>query len=236
MSQNDEQETAEPVRIRKTTTTPCYADPTLMVHCPRHGVEVELPDCFHCARFIRLEQEPGGRILLRCAAREASVPRGGPATVASLRALPLSAVMNRAVHCVLADTPLSTAARLLIERDISGAPVVDAGGSPLGMISKTDIVRALWGTERPDGASWLLHADEPPVDRLRRLDATGDGRPGTVEDVMMPIPFTLLELATVGEAIDMMLRERVHRVPVVSACGRVVGIVTATDVLARLRA
>lgn len=58
----------------------------------------------------------------------------GPATVGELMAIdPI---------VVRADLPLGEAAELLDRHQISGAPVVDATGSLVGVLSQTDLVRA----------------------------------------------------------------------------------------------
>jgi CBS domain-containing protein len=57
------------------------------------------------------------------------------------------------------------------------------------------------------------------------------GPGATVGDIMTPVTFTLTEDASVSRAAALMAFERVHRVPVVDAGGKVVGIVSALDVL-----
>ncbi len=50
-------------------------------------------------------------------------------------------IMTRDVAFVTADTHICDVARLLIERGISGVPVVDADHRPVGMISEGDLIR-----------------------------------------------------------------------------------------------
>jgi CBS domain-containing protein len=52
-------------------------------------------------------------------------------------------VMSPAVLCVTRDLGVVALTRLLLERGISGAPVVDERGHPIGVVSKTDLVGAL---------------------------------------------------------------------------------------------
>jgi predicted transcriptional regulator len=52
-------------------------------------------------------------------------------------------VMNPNVLVIREDEDLSIAARLMANRKIKGIPVVDQSGSPIGIITTTDIVRAL---------------------------------------------------------------------------------------------
>jgi len=51
--------------------------------------------------------------------------------------------MNPNVLVIREDEDLSIAARLMANRKIKGIPVVDQSGSPIGIITTTDIVRAL---------------------------------------------------------------------------------------------
>jgi len=92
----------------------------------------------------------------------------------------------------------------LLAKGFSGAPVVDDRGVPIGIISKSDLVRD----------QFLLGG--------------GNKR---VSEVMMPAAFTLPETASIYEAAALMAERHVHRVPVVAEDGRVVGIVSSLDVL-----
>lgn len=53
------------------------------------------------------------------------------------------AVMTAEPVTVGVDAPLEDAATLLVDRDVSRLPVLDAGGTLVGMVSKSDIVRSL---------------------------------------------------------------------------------------------
>ncbi len=86
--------------------------------------------------------------------------------------------------------------------------VVNERGLPVGMVSKTDIVRHRYEngeTEAGEGA--------------------------TVGELMVPIAFTLLEGATLGHAAALMAWEGVHRIPICSDAGDVIGIISALDVV-----
>jgi CBS domain-containing protein len=56
-------------------------------------------------------------------------------------ALPAGDLMTRDVVVLLQETPLREAARIMIQNRISGAPVVDAQGRCVGVLSAMDFVR-----------------------------------------------------------------------------------------------
>jgi CBS domain-containing protein len=114
---------------------------------------------------------------------------------------PAEAIMSRDVTCVSPDLPVGMLAHLLEDTGYSGAPVVDDDDVLVGMVSQSDLLA---------GAS-----------RAAR----------TVRDLMMPIAFSMNEHAPVGAVAAMMAYEGVHRVPVVDDDGRVVGLVSALDVV-----
>ena len=52
----------------------------------------------------------------------------------------VSEIMSRPVFTVTADTSVKAAAQLLVERDISALPVVDAKGRLVGIVSEADLL------------------------------------------------------------------------------------------------
>jgi CheY-like chemotaxis protein/predicted transcriptional regulator len=115
-------------------------------------------------------------------------------------------VMSRGVLCVPAEMTLDDLAAVLIERALGTAPVVDAGGRLIGMVTTTDLARAAWDPE------------------LR-------GRSATVADVMMPFAFTLAGSATLARAAALMSYEGVGRIVIAAPDGRVAGVISGMDVM-----
>lgn len=136
----------------------------------------------------------------------------------------IAAIMSRVVFCVRPDVSVELLARLLLEHDVSGFPVVDDDGRAIGVITKTDLVRHLHerGIDRAGDASVLAavgrgdHADQAAT---------------TVGELMMPAVFTLAHGDPVVKAAAVMAAERIHRVPIVDDDGRVCGLVSALDVM-----
>ncbi|MCA9523924.1 MAG: CBS domain-containing protein [Myxococcales bacterium] len=135
-------------------------------------------------------------------------------------------VMTGQVICLRPDMSVESVTQLFLEHRISGAPVIDDDGRPIGVISKTDLVRESF--DRDSLTEW----DVTPTD-----DDTREGfhvqreTRATVAEVMTPVVVTLEASAPITEAARLMIEQRIHRIPVVSDTGRVVGIVSAVDLL-----
>lgn len=140
-------------------------------------------------------------------------------------------LMTTDVVTVKPDTPVADIARLLIERNISAAPVVDDGGRVLGMVSEGDLlVRPEIGTERP--RAWWLSLLTSSEDEARDYVKTHGRR---AEHVMTRDVVTVSEDASIGSIARLLEQKRIKRVPVVKD-GKLVGIVSRADILRALAA
>jgi len=135
----------------------------------------------------------------------------------------IAEVMQRDVTCVTRDVSVEALTGLFIERGISAVPVVDDDGFPIGIVSKTDLVRERW----EDGDTVVASAPPPPgvLGGMHEADVAR----ALVADVMMPLTYTLCEDDPLSRAAAVMDVERVHHLPVVAADGRVVGILSSLD-------
>lgn len=84
-----------------------------------------------------------------------------------LAKLTVGQVMTHDPYTVTPTTPIQHAARIMLDRKVSGLPVVDAEDKPVGIITETDVFRMLvdqWGyftTQRVDpGLVATLIAEE----------------------------------------------------------------------------
>ena len=183
------------------------------VPCPARGHEVPIEGCLDCDRFRGLRvRAASGEAVVVChtdasleAIETATRRLGGGSGAAS--ATPVSEIMTRDVVCVSEGLGVDALVELFIQRGISGAPVVDQAGRPVGIVSKTDVLRD--GAERAGGLP----------------------RHATVGDIMMPVAFCLPANESVARAAALMAFEGVHRLPIVGVEGEVVGLVSPLDVL-----
>jgi CBS domain-containing protein/uncharacterized membrane protein len=140
-----------------------------------------------------------------------------------------SDVMTRDVVMVSADAPIPAVARTLLAHGISAAPVVDADGLPIGMVSENDLV-VCDETARPERRDWwlrLLAGDLPhEADFLTQI---GRSR-RTARDVMASPVVTVAAHTPLTEVAQLLGKHRIKRVPVMDA-GKMVGIVSRADLL-----
>jgi len=130
-------------------------------------------------------------------------------------------IMTPTVVTVLPDLPLCKLISLLMDLNIGGVPVVDEGGFPIGMVSKSDLVS--------DEFHWdeLCDSARAPREGAAELECGGCG---TVEDVMTHGSLSVLPTATVQEASALMVAHHVHRLTIVDRTGRLIGILTTFDI------
>jgi CBS domain-containing protein len=129
---------------------------------------------------------------------------------------------------------VETVLNRLEERHISGLPVVDKAGKVVGIVSEADLLFR----ERPirlplylaflDGIIYLDPLDHFVQQLKKSLGVF-------VQDVMTPNPITIAPDAPISQAADVMLEQRVNRLPVVDEAGKLVGIITRDDLLQALK-
>ena len=152
-----------------------------------------------------------------------------------MRNLTAKDIMTAQVITVSEDLPVSKLAKLLTNRMISGAPVVDQEGNLIGVVSLSDIVESYThhGQDRenvPHGNSYQAAL----ADKLNEEDSEGlhleleDGL--LVQDIMTPAVIHVTEETVVAEMAQTMLAGRLHRL-IVTKNHKVVGIVTTIDML-----
>ena len=146
-----------------------------------------------------------------------------PAITHGLFELTAADLMSRDLTTIPEKMPLRGAARLLRRAGVSGAPVVDARGRCVGVLSATDFLRRAEDEDHPHHSG--LHSEWEVIE-VAEVGAD-DVRTYMTRDLVKAAPD-----AGVGELARMMLDAHVHRVVVVDPEDRPVGIVTSTDILA----
>jgi CBS domain-containing protein len=137
-------------------------------------------------------------------------------------------VMRTDVITVGPDATVREVARLFLEHDISGAPVVDEEGRLLGIVTEGDVIEQDADLHLPSTFAFLdgyLQIGEKKFEEQFRR-ATGS----TVRDLMTKDVVTLSTEETVRKAATIMADKRINRIPVLYE-GKVVGIVGRHEVL-----
>lgn len=122
-------------------------------------------------------------------------------------------VMNAKLTTVAPQTTLPEAVRLVSERGIRHLPVVD-GGALVGIVSDRDLKRAMASSATSLSAHELSYL----LDKLK------------VGEIMTRAVITIAPGFPVEEAARIMIKEKISALPVTEG-GRLVGIITETDVL-----
>jgi len=135
-------------------------------------------------------------------------------------------VMTRPVLTVTPDGTIAEAARLMLERHVSGLPVLDGDGKIVGMLTEGDLLRrAETGTER-HRPRWLELIIGPG--RLARDYVDTHAR--RIAEVMTGDVITVTPQTELPDLVQLMENSHIKRVPVVD-CGRLVGIVSRADLV-----
>ena len=135
-------------------------------------------------------------------------------------------VMTAGVVTIAPDASVLEAIRLMLQRRISGLPVVDASGTLVGMVTEGDFLRrSELGTERK-APRWIEFLTGPGAGAEQYVHAHGR----KVRDVMTSELYIVDEETSLSKVVDTMERRGIKRVPVLRA-GKLVGIVTRTNLL-----
>jgi len=142
-------------------------------------------------------------------------------------ALTAADLMTRDVITIPEHMSLRTAAHMLARAQVTGAPVINEEGACTGVLSGSDFVR--WaddGSPRRLAAAsscicadWqMVEVEDLPLDEVRLY---------MTSDVVTATPHT-----GIVELTRMMLNAHIHRILIVDARRRPLGIISATDIMA----
>lgn len=202
----------------------------MRVACPRRGV-VDVMECSGCPDCIGVSINPDGSFLyctLGPDRKKTVVAKNPPAIRSRAGEIRVAEIMSSPVRTVRDDLGVEELVGFFLKHNISGAPVVDAEGCPVGVVSKTDLLRLAGFASASSAEGRAARAASYDLD-LNGLSMASWGGV-TARDVMAPILFHLPEDATVAQAAALMAFEGIHRVPIVRE-RQIVGMVSSLDVL-----
>ena len=141
------------------------------------------------------------------------LPRTSHLVLDAVRAADL---MTPSPMSIRAAATVPEAIATLTEKGFSAAPVIDESGRPIGVLSRADIL--IHERER------LRSAVVPAIDNT------------IVHDIMTPAVFSVTPETPVEQVVEQMLTLNVHQLYVVDRDQFLTGVISAHDVLRRLRA
>lgn len=142
--------------------------------------------------------------------------------------LDISSVMSRDVVAVAPDDSLRHAHALMQNHHFKALPVTNDSAEIVGIVTQTDFLeKASWRNGRP--AIGFLQ-------RLRLIFSGASAPNDTVKDIMTSPVKTVQPETAIEEAIIRFAEEGLHYLPVIDANGKMVGIVSQSDVMVAMLA
>jgi predicted transcriptional regulator len=137
--------------------------------------------------------------------------------------------MSRPPLLIPQEMSLRTAAHLLSQEQVSGAPVVDSEGHLVGVLSATDFIHLAEEGEHlarchPHAGAEFCAEGQMEDDQVKPEN--------TVSSLMTADPVTAASDLGIGAVAQMMLDAHIHRLIVVDRENRPTGVVSSTDILA----
>ncbi|MCL4792728.1 MAG: CBS domain-containing protein [Gammaproteobacteria bacterium] len=127
---------------------------------------------------------------------------------------PVSKIMSSNLKTIHTGQKLSEVRRLLTENPFDHVPVV-SGDKLVGILSSADLMRLTFDAGNTDP---------------RSMDAVLDSQ-FTIEGTMTKDPVTIRGGDTIREAAELLVKSARHSLPVLTESGKLVGIVTSTDLI-----
>ncbi len=141
-------------------------------------------------------------------------------------------IMSKQVITFSPDTEIAHAAKLLLEKRINGAPVVDEAGSLVGILCQSDLVTQQKSLPLPSIFTFLDGFIR--ITSIKQLDRDIQKIAAIiVAHAMTPDPFSVRSDTSIEDVANLMVEKSFHTLPVVDD-GKLVGIVGKADILKTL--
>ena len=138
-------------------------------------------------------------------------------------------IMTRDPITISPETEIAEAAKLLLEKNINGVPVMSGTGQLVGIVCQSDLIKQQ--KKLPIPSIFTLLDGFIPLTSMKHLEKEVRKITGTtVAHTMTPNPVTVRSDMTIQEIAGLMVDKSFHTIPVVDE-GKLVGIVGKEDVL-----
>lgn len=138
-------------------------------------------------------------------------------------------IMTRDVITVSPDDRIADVIALMLEKKISGIPVVDAERNLVGIVTEGDFLRRTELDTKRERARWLEFILGPAKAAADFVEANAR----FVRDVLTPNPYTVTQYTPLNDIVELFEKHKIKRLPV-TANGKLVGIVSRVDLLRAL--
>jgi len=139
-------------------------------------------------------------------------------------------IMRRDIHTVFPETPVLDIIHIIDANDVQRVAVIDANGRFQGMISDEDLFTAF--SEHPEGFWELFVRNLPLMEKRKKAEtAHPDIMNKTARDLMNTECITVLENASIDEAIGIIVSQGIKRLPVLDIQGRFKGLISRESLL-----
>lgn len=146
------------------------------------------------------------------------------------RSTPVSSVMTKDVLSFSPDDNVRAAMQQMVDRGIDGAPVLDAAGTVVGVLTSSDLIVQEAKLHFPTIVSILGATIERPREKERFDKEMQKALGASVGEVMHRDAVTIGPDDTIEDAATLMHDHDVSRLPVVDDAG-LVGIIGRNDIL-----
>ncbi|XP_022922706.1 CBS domain-containing protein CBSX2, chloroplastic-like isoform X2 [Cucurbita moschata] len=136
------------------------------------------------------------------------------------------------LYVVKPTTTADEALEALVEKRITGFPVVDEDWNLVGVISDYDLLALdsiSGGTQSDTNLFPDVDSSWKTFNELQKLLCKTNGK--VVGDLMTPAPLVVRETSNLEDAARLLLETKYRRLPVVDADGKLVGIITRGNVV-----
>ncbi|XP_022927858.1 CBS domain-containing protein CBSX2, chloroplastic [Cucurbita moschata] len=132
------------------------------------------------------------------------------------------------------STTVDQALEVLVEKSLSGFPVIDDDWKLVGVVSDYDLLalHAISGVGGGGGETNIfpdVNSSWKRFKEIQKLLSKTNGE--VVADLMTPAPLVVREATNLESAARVLLETKLHRLPVVDRDGKLVGVITREDIV-----
>jgi len=135
-------------------------------------------------------------------------------------------IMNRKVVTISKDSTVGDLAKLLIQKKVSGVPVINENSNIVGMVTEADIIMKESTLPLPLSFSTaFMNKYETFTKNNKEYLKT------KIEDVMTRKVKTVKEDTKRTKVVNIMINNNINRIPVVDENDKLVGIITRANII-----